>query len=272
MPQEESAETTDKAIEEDIALNGVNDHADINEQEEVNEVEFTDTEETADEKEGLKSQSKENVKQANKVNSENARRRREEERQEELKKAREQAIIEVLNGKNPFTDEEIKDTDDIEEYLLMKQISDSGGDPLADYSKFQKQKLKKEKERQVEEQNRDEWFQKDRENFLTEYPDINVQELFSNKQFVLFADGKVGNIAMTKIYKDFLAVQQMYENQTKQKAARMVANAAASPGSLKSPNAVNDGYYTKEQVQAMSQDEVSKNYEKIRASMTKWKY
>ena len=60
--------------------------------------------------------------------------------------AREKAIIEVLNGKNPYTNEEIKDHADVEEYLLMKEIEKNGGDPLSDFSKYQKEKDKKENE------------------------------------------------------------------------------------------------------------------------------
>ena len=54
-------------------------------------------------------------------------------------------------------------------------------------------------------------------------------------------------------------------------AKQMLANQKASPGSLSSTNPTDSGYFTKEQVQKMTQAEVHENYDKIRASMRKWK-
>ena len=121
-----------KSAEETVATTEVDEHADIDETtEDSNDVEFTDSEngeqESGEPKREAKTQTKEQ-------NSENARRRREAERQAELKKVeaetREKAIIEVLNGKNPFTNEPMKDHADVEEYLLMKEIEKNGGDPV----------------------------------------------------------------------------------------------------------------------------------------------
>lgn len=52
----------------------------------------------------------------------------------------------------------------------------------------------------------------------------------------------------------------------------MLANQKASPGALASSGTNDSGFYTPEQVKKMSQKEVSDNYEKIRASMSKWKF
>ena len=49
-------------------------------------------------------------------NAEFARQRRERERKEELERVKVQTIIDNISI-NPFTDEEIKDKDDVEEYL-----------------------------------------------------------------------------------------------------------------------------------------------------------
>ena len=58
---------------------------------------------------------------------------------------------------------------------------------------------------------------------------------------------------------------------TCEKAAQMYANHRASPGALSSSDTDAVGYYTPEQVRAMSPEEVHENYERIRASMKKWK-
>ena len=102
----------------------------------INEAEFEGDAEGGKKAEGEavsapKSQTKEQ-------NAENARRRREAERQQELKKAREETIIETLDGRNPYTGEEMKDSEDVAEYLTMKRIEKEGGDPLSDFSKYAK--------------------------------------------------------------------------------------------------------------------------------------
>ena len=142
--------------------------------EKSNEVKFTDT--SNEGQTPPKEEPKPNTKEQN---SENARRRREAERQRELQKAREDAIIETLGGKNPYTNEEMKDSTDVQEYLTMKEIEKNGGDPLADFSKFHKAK---EKERIAEETKRTqeaEWFAKDREDFATKHPEVNIDALIS---------------------------------------------------------------------------------------------
>lgn len=235
--------------------------------EKSNEVQFTDTS-----NEGQNPTQKEEPKQNTKEqNSENARRRREAERQRELQKARESAIIETLGGKNPYTNEEMKDSTDVQEYLTMKEIEKNGGDPLADFSKFHKAK---EKERIAEETKRTqeaEWFTKDREDFVAKHPEVNIDVLIANKQFQLYANGKVGKMPMTEIYEGFAEVVAEYEKKSKEMVKQTLANAKASPGALSSPNATDNGFFTREQVQKMTEKEVHENYDKIRASMRKWK-
>lgn len=244
----------------------VGSHADTTEQqkkeETVNEVEFKDTEQP-EEKVSKPTQTREQ-------NSENARRRREEERQKELKSTREQAIIEALDGKNPFTGEEMKDSTDVDEYLAMKEISRQGGDPLADFSKFQKRKEREKAEAAAKEEQSREWFRKDKEDFQAKYPKINLETLVQDKQFKAFADGKVGNIPLTDIYESYIEVMQEYKRQARAMARQLVANKKASPGALKTPGSSDGGYYTRDQVKKMSAQEVHEHYDQIRESMKRW--
>lgn len=172
-------------------------NADVAKQQEgVNDVEFTDTPEAEAGQPPKPTEQK--VTQTREQNSENARRRREAERQRELKATREKAIIEALNGKNPFTGEEMKDSADVDEYLTMKDIEKSGGDPLADFSKFQKQKERQRAAEAAAGEQQAEWFRRDRESFSTKYPDVNLEQLIQNRQFQLFASGKVGALLSRK--------------------------------------------------------------------------
>ena len=80
-------------------------------------------------------------KQDSAKNAEFARKRREAEKEEAVKKARVDAIKEVL-GTNPYTKKPIEDADDVEEYLLMKQIENDGKDPIADYPEYVKKQAR----------------------------------------------------------------------------------------------------------------------------------
>lgn len=260
-----------KTAEETVETTEVDEHADIDKDtENDNDVEFGDSEsgEQGEPKEEPKPQTKEK-------NSENARRRREAERQAELKRVetetREKAIIEVLNGKNPYTNEPMKDHADVEEYLLMKEIEKNGGDPVSDFSKYQKEKERKKTEEAEKETREKEWYEKDFKDFSTKHPEVNLQSLVSDVMFQKFADGKIGKQPLSDIYDSFIELVSGYEKKAKQTVKQALANKKASPGSLSSTNPNDSGFYTKEQVRAMTKEEVHKNYDKIRASMRKWK-
>ncbi len=263
-----------ETAKETVVTTEVDDHADVDKTtENENDAEFTDSGSGEQGKSEPKNEPKTQTKEQN---SENARRRREAERQAELKRVeaetREKAIIEVLNGKNPFTNEPMKDHADVEEYLLMKEIEKYGGDPLSDFSKYQKEKERKKADEAAKKIEEKEWYEKDFNDFSTKHPEVNVQDLISDEQFQKFAEGKVGKQPLSDIYDGFISFVGEYEKKAKQMVKQTLANKKASPGSLSSTNPSDSGYYTREQVQAMTQEEVHKNYDKIRASMSKWKY
>lgn len=210
-------------------------------------------------------------KQSREQNAANARRRREAERQAALKEAREQAIIETLKGKNPYTGEPMKDSADVDEYLAMREIEEKGGDPLTDFSRHHKEKAREQVAKDKETEEEKEWYRKDAEAFKTKYPDIDLGKLIQDEGFQLFADGKVEKkIPLAEIYENYIKIVGGFEKQAQKKATQILANKKASPGSLSSTSTSGDGFYTREQVQKMSQEEVHKNYDKIRESMKRW--
>lgn len=256
MPQE-LAETTVYTEENEVETE-VDEHADVDQKEESNEVDFD-----------------EGAKQTKEQNSENARRRREAERQAELKKAteeaREKAIIETLNGKNPYTGEEMKDSTDVQEYLTMREIEKNGGDPLSDYSKHLKQKEREKAEENRKAETEKEWYVKDRKDFSNKHPEVNLKELTEDKQFQRYAQGKVGVLPLSEIYEGFIDIVSESENKAKKIAKQMVANSKATPGALSTAGTAESTFFTKEQVLGMTKEEISKNYEKIKESQKKWK-
>lgn len=256
-------EDNKKTAEETTETVEVDSNADVNDQAQVNEEKFEDT--AADEK------AEEATKQSKEQNAENARRRREAERQAELKSVREQAIIDALNGKNPYTGEEMKDSADVEEYLLMKDIDKSGGDPVTDYSKYQKRKQRETDKQADEESKKKEWFTKDRDDFLKAHPDVKLDDLLADTTFQKYADGKVGIVPLSKIYESYTEMTQEYEKKAQEKAKQLLANSKASVGSLSTTSPPDGVFYTREQVKAMSQDQVHEKWEDIQKSMKRWK-
>ena len=262
-----------KSAKETVETTEVSENADANnESENLNGAKFADGASGQDGQEGqLKPETPKA--QTQEQNSENARRRREAERQAEIKKAenaaREKAIIEILNGKNPYTEAPMKDHADVEEYLLMKEIEKSGGDPLSDFSKYQKERDRKRTEEAEKKARQREWYENDSKEFQAKHPEVNLQDLIKNENFQKYADGKVGVRPLSEIYEDFVELISEYENKANKKAAQTLANQKASPGSLSTTTSSNR-YFSREQVMGMSQKEVDENYDAIRESMTKW--
>ena len=75
---------------------------------------------------------------------------------------------------------------------------------------------------------------------------------------------------LKSIYEGFLRFNANAEKYAKASAAQALANSKASPGALSTSGSSEEGFFTREQVKAMSQAEVSRNYEKIRKSMPRW--
>jgi hypothetical protein len=236
----------------------------------VNEAVFTDGTgeeaqgESAEKTEGKTVQSKEQ-------NSANARRRREAEQKKLIEKTRQEAIIEALGGTNPFTNEKMVDSADVDEYLLMKRISDEGGDPVEDYSKYRKRADKDTASKAAAETERQENAKKELAEFSEKYPDIKSDELFKDEDFMEFADGKFGAKTLVEIYDSYKTFIAKYSTEADKKAARIMANAKATPGALATANTSTEQFFTREQVNKMSHDEVRRHYDTIRKSMSKWK-
>ena len=112
---------------------------------------------------------------------------------------------------------------------------------------------KKQATEQNEKQNK---IKIDFDRFLIKYPDVNLAELFSDKEFLQFVDNRnIGNVPLTIIYASYIEHKKNTGNF----------------GTENSGYKQNEGdFFTKEQVLKMTQAEVAKNYDKIRESMRKW--
>lgn len=212
--------------------------------------------------------------------NENARRRKEAEARQrqryeadlakERNSAREAAILEVLNRKNPYTGEEMKDSRDIEEYFAMKEIEENGGDPVGDFAKHYKERERQKEAKAAEAVEQKRWYENDRRAFEEKFPNVELQKLIEDPDFVDYADGKVGKRSLSAIYEGYLDLVKKSETRAKEMAAQMLANRKATPGSL-AGNDSSEGYFSREDVAKMKPAEVKRNYDVIRKSMERWK-
>ena len=108
--------------------------------------------------------------------------------------------------------------------------------------------------------------------FSSQYPDVNVSELFENESFMNFAGEYLGKVPLTVAYGMYQksASFKQAQDDAITKRATQLANSQASVGALSTAGQANDGYFTEEQVRKMSPAEIKKNYEKIRESQARW--
>ena len=259
-----------KAQETQIeSVGGVNADTEASEASVANTATDNDSTNTASFEDGAPADGKK-PKQSDDLNREYARKRREAENAKKIEEARVQTVIETLGGVNPFTNEPMTDAADVEEYQLMKRIEKDGGDPVTDYSKYRKKADKEGAKKARETAEKDEWFANDRASFVKNHPDVNISELLRDPNFQGYADGKVGRVPLSDIYKGYTALTRAVDGKAKDLAAQAIANRQASPGSAATSGTADSDFFTADQVRKMSQKEIHENYEKIRASMAKW--
>ena len=221
--------------------------------------------------------------QTAKENAENARRRREQEQAQRIeaasRKARVDAIIDALDGKNPYTGEPMKDAHDVAVYETMKRIEKSGGDPVKDFARASAEDARKAEATRTQADEDRRWYADDLAAFRKAYPDVDAQELLSDPDFGEYAEAQVkAKVPLAKIYGGYEKLRAKFQREADQKAeaakdgaARALANARAGVGSKAGSRQVSDGgFYTRAQVESMTPGERERNMDKIIDSMSKW--
>lgn len=192
-------------------------------------------------------------------------------------KAKEVEMVKALHKSNPWTGEAIEDEYDVEEFLSMQALANEGKDPMTEYTKQLKanrrtaaQTAKEKAQGEAQKQSR---AQASLQEFNEKYPGVNVQELFADKDFIKFGKSALEVVSLSAVYEAYLPIKEekarlKAENE---KAAALAANSSVAVGSVTSATDPADGeFFTKEQVEKMSREEVRKNLEKIRASQAEW--
>jgi hypothetical protein len=291
---EEKKNVNGTTVEELNSGDSDNDEVDEDEAEaEAEEQDFTDEEEEdggagadeededSEDEEGDKPEGKKP--QTSKQNAENARRRREQEQAQRIeaasRKARVDAIIDALDGKNPYTGEPMKDAHDVAVYETMRRIEKSGGDPVKDFARASAEAARKAEATRTQADADSKWYADDLAAFRKAYPRVDVQKLIADPDFREFAEAQVqAKVPLAQIYGGYEKLRAKFQKEADQKAeaakdgaARALAYARAGVGSKAGEGApAGNTFFTKAQVQAMSEEEIERNQDAIWESMKKW--
>ena len=267
---EETTDVTTTDVDEEVVI-AEDDGLEVDE-------EFTDTDSeetdddgesaTEDEKTDDKDGKKDKPKQSKEKNREFAEKRRAE------KATREETELKVLKefvGKNPFTNTPIETLRDVKVYKTMKQIEKNGGDPVQDYHKYagleEQQAIDNEK-------TRTENIKKDVEDFRSAFPDVNLNDLNKDKDFVKFSNKFIGKVPLKDIYEAYNGVRGSLkasaEETAKKEIAKKIAKDNSSAGNLATAGDAGAPKYSLEQIGKMSKSEIDKNWKDVEASYNYW--
>lgn len=222
-------------------------------------------------KENAKSQQDAENEEQKKKNAEYAKKRRE---QEEAKRKADEAKLRAevekevklgIHKVNPYTNQPIKDEEDLSVYEVMKQLDDEGKDPINDYpAKVAElnRKSKEEAKKKIEaEQKEKENFAKDIAEFQKAYPNVNLRELADNEEFIKFSENKAGRWSTIEIYEAYIEKQEMkklkkIDSENDKKAEEKAKNITKTP--KPSNNQFNNSTLLDKDPSKMSKEELAK--------------
>ena len=223
-----------------------------------------------------------NVEEEKRRNAEFAQRRREKERREQeqraiARKAELNGIKKALKGVNPYTNEALETDEDVEYYLIQVEMEEKNLDPnsFADFRKFKK--LQVEKSQPMSEE---EWVAKDSKDFYNKYPDApTFDDIFKDTDFLEYAEkyhkGELGKTTpLAKIYGNYQTYKQdranfdkLVEKKANELFEKRMAKLKSSPGGVEGKTSEENTFYSREQIEKMSIEEIRKNMAKVDASL-----
>ncbi len=102
------------------------------------------------------------------------------------------------------------------------------------------------------------------------FPGIDREKLEKDAKFKLFSDGKDKTTSFCALYADYLTFVQQIRDEVTVRYIISKNNRLSSPGALSSPESNDGDYFSKEQVQKMTREQIARNYIKIRESQQNW--
>lgn len=169
-------------------------------------------------------------------------------------KAYEEGKLAVYKGKiNPYTNRPITDLADAEMYETMYQLEQDGKDPINDLPDALLNKRKEENKVIQEKKILEEKTKKEVDEFVEKYPNVNLKELLDDSFFNDYIRGK--NNSLTELYEGFNNFKNAFRNSAIEVAKQTIANAQATPGSLKgdSDNTIDYSNMSDEEFETMIQ-------------------
>ena len=109
-----------------------------------------------------------------------------------------------------------------------------------------------------------------RREFSKAFPSVDVEKLRNKEEFQEFLGILCKNPTLSQAYACYNAIVSSAEKTAEKRVAQAIANARASVGSLSSTEGCEEIFFTKEQVERMSREEIRRNLGKIRSSQAKW--
>lgn len=179
-------------------------------------------------------------------------------------KGRINGILEAVNHINPFTNEKIEDDEDVQEFLIMREIKDNGLDPVDDYSKYLKKLARERQAEKKQKMKETEFVQNDLQIFNERYPDKKINEVMLDEDFVSFASVSLGKVPIADLYENY----EKFMNNARSKSAKEIeakvnsskARSKASSGALGNTSAPQAIDYSK-----MSDSDLEKMIAKAKA-------
>lgn len=160
----------------------------------------------------------------------------EREKAKAAEKARADAVIEMLDGVNPYSKKPMKDAEDVAVYMRQREIEKKGGDPVTGYADYLAEEARRAASEEETRAASEKWFSDDLAAFAAAHPDVKPDELLSDPDFGMFAEGKVGGLPLSEIYESYAAMLDRHRTAANEKAeqaaAQKLANAQAAAGSV----------------------------------------
>ena len=119
--------------------------------------------------------------------------------------------------------------------------------------------------------NTSDFFNSDSERELkASFPTVEVENLRNSKEFNQLLELVIKNPTLAQIYSCFNSIVSSAEENSRLKLASALAAAESGVGSLASSAPSEKAFFTRDEVLRMSQEEIKKNYTKIRQSQQLW--
>ena len=162
----------------------------------------------------------------------------------------------------------------VTEQVAQEPAEDTAGEPAqaaeAEAAEAEEETSSEETSSEETTAGTEEWYRRDREAFVAEHPDVDLDALIRDEHFQSYCDGKVGHRSIGEMWQGYRALVASIEERVAARAAQSAANRAASPGTLSRAGVAESDYYSAAEVRRMSPQQVSENYDKIRRSMARW--